>query len=63
MFALHFVRGMHPELFQENVSGIKEDNVRVTRTFGNGQSYGEISGNFSLKSIYKPFSFFTKLDM
>jgi dynein heavy chain 2 len=20
MFALHFVRGMHPELFQENVS-------------------------------------------
>lgn len=23
MFALHFVRGMHPELFQENVSGSK----------------------------------------
>lgn len=23
MFALHFVRGMHPELFQENVSQIK----------------------------------------
>uniref|UniRef100_A0A803XTA0 Dynein heavy chain ATP-binding dynein motor region domain-containing protein n=1 Tax=Meleagris gallopavo TaxID=9103 RepID=A0A803XTA0_MELGA len=24
MFALHFVRGMHPELFQENVSGIPD---------------------------------------
>ena len=23
MFALHFIRGMHPELFQENVSGRK----------------------------------------
>lgn len=26
MFALHFVRGMHPELFQENVSGRKGEN-------------------------------------
>lgn len=24
MFALHFVRGMHPELFQENVSAREE---------------------------------------
>lgn len=28
MFALHFVRGMHPELFQENVSA-KEENPQV----------------------------------
>lgn len=25
MFALHFVRGMHPELFQENVSARGEN--------------------------------------
>lgn len=25
MFALHFVRGMHPELFQENVSATGEN--------------------------------------
>lgn len=28
MFALHFVRGMHPELFQENVSA-REENPQV----------------------------------
>lgn len=28
MFALHFVRGMHPELFQENVSA-REENLQV----------------------------------
>lgn len=28
MFALHFVRGMHPELFQENVSA-KEENPYI----------------------------------
>ena len=33
MFALHFIRGMHPELVQENVSGRK------------GGKYYELHGN------------------
>ena len=28
MFALHFVRGMHPELLQENVSA-REENLQL----------------------------------
>ena len=28
MFALHFVRGMHPELFQDNVS-IRGENLQA----------------------------------
>lgn len=34
MFALHFVRGMHPELFQENVSG-REENLQVINMWWN----------------------------
>lgn len=40
MFALHFVRGMHPEHFQENVSEYEGGNVRVTKEFGNVQIHG-----------------------
>lgn len=36
MFALHFIRGMHPELFQENVSGRKGGKYELHRNLVTG---------------------------
>lgn len=39
MFALHFVRGMHPELFQENVSNIEGRKSWNYERFNNRQGF------------------------